>query len=139
MNTQNIAREEWVIWKPHENVPTKCWVDIVNNTPQSLNIILSDEKETRTIFLDFNYNFYMCKVSEETCTLELLDDTIAKYGKAFIFDSAFFIIHNSSYVEWLIQQSNGLLQVDNLYHYCIFGVNSVVDVIASQEPKVTIT
>lgn len=126
-------------WKPLENLPAKCWIDTINVKAGQLTILLSNEEETRTISLKFNNNFYMYKVAEENCTIKLLYTLIAKYGDPFVYDSAFYLIHNSSYVEWLVQQSNGLLQADNLHHYCIFGVDSVLDVIASQEPEVKIT
>lgn len=140
MNTQNISQEQWIIWKPIENLPNKCWLNMVNETPsQQLIILLSDKKETCTVSLEFNNNVTMYKVSEETCTINLLYDVIGKYGDDFMHGSTFFKILNSSYVEWLVQQSNGLLNAENLNHYCIFGIDSVIDIITSQEPKVTIT
>ena len=139
MNIQNITHEEWMWWKPLENLPAQCWIDTIDIKAGQLIILVSDDKETCTISLKFNNNFHMYKITEENCTLELLDDIIVKYGKPFVYDSAFYLIHNSSYVEWLVQQSKGWLQADKLYHYCIFGVDSVLDVIASQEPEVKIT
>ncbi len=141
MNTQDISQEQWTTWKPLENLPTKCWVDIVNVTPDHLIILLNneDEKENCTISLKFTNNFSMYKVTDEMCTINLLYEIIYAYGKPFVYGSAFFLINNSSYIEWLVEKSNGSLQADTLHHYCIFGVNRVVDVISSEEPEVIIT
>ena len=139
MNTQNIAQEEWIRWKPLGDLPTKCYIDTIDVIEGKLIILLSNDEETFTISLEFNKNFYMYKATEEISSIDLLYDIIEKYGKNFIFESRFFIIHNSSYISWLIQQSSGLLQADNLQHYFILGATSIVDVIASQEPEIKIT
>lgn len=139
MNAQNIAQEEWVRWTPLGDLPTKCYIDAIEVIADQLTIFLYNEKEACTISLEYKNNFYTYKTSEEICHIEFLDDILGKYGDDFIYSSRFFTIHNSSYIAWLIQQSSGLLQADNLQHYFILGATSIVDVIASEEPEVMIT
>ncbi len=139
MNAQNIAQEEWIRWTPLGDLPTKCYINAIEVIADQLTIFLYNEKEACTISLKYKNNFYTYKTSEEICHIDFLDDIIIKCGKDLIFESRFFIVHNSSYIAWLVGQSGGLLQADNLQHYFILGATSVVDVIALQEPEVTIT
>ena len=139
MNFQNIAQEEWVPRKPLKDLPIKYYIDAIEVIAGQLTIFLRPEIEPYTVSLEFNNNFHMYKATEEIASIDLLYDILGKYGDDFIYSSRFFIIHNSSYISWLKQQSGGLLQADTLQHYFILGITSIVDVIAYQEPKVTIT
>lgn len=140
MNVQNVEQENWVVWKPYEGLPTKCSLDVVNNSLDQLHILVSKYKEASPfkISVIFNRPFFMYRVSDETSTIGLLYDVTAKYGNEFIHSSSFFIIENSSYRNWLVAQAGGLLGAKNIHHYCIYTVNYVVDVLALQAPLVTI-
>lgn len=135
---QNIQEETWSFWKPIENISTQCAVDEVISTPTHLVIFLSDDERSYNVLFDFSQNFLVYKVAEEACAIRLLYDLDAKYGEGFCNASALYMIENSSYLNWLAKQSEGILDDQNVRHYCFFGVNYLVDVIASKPPVITL-
>ena len=50
----------------------------------------------------------------------------------------FFEVINSRYINWLIEESDGILEKERLHHICIVGANCVVDVISWDYPEIII-
>ena len=92
-------------------------------------IELSNEDETEKILLKWDG----CVVSY-TCSEESARSIL--YDKQELTKWTFFKVENSSYLKCIEEQSLVIEQRNKLTHYCIIGINSVVDIIASYEPEV---
>jgi len=61
-----------------------------------------------------------------------------RYGTEFYAEWTFFKVTNSEYIQWLSEQSYGIAESESLIHFSILAGDSIVDVIAAYEPKITI-
>ena len=51
----------------------------------------------------------------------------------------FFEVCNSNYINWLMEESDGILNGESLHHISIVGINCVIDVVASDYPQIIYT
>ena len=65
-------------------------------------------------------------------TIVALDE---KYGPTFYGTWTFFKIINSSYISWVAEESCEFVKPKELIHFVFLAMDSVVDIIASEEPK----
>lgn len=118
----------WKCWEPKKKLKNKYYVDSIKDE-ESFMMELSNEDETEKILLKWDG----CVVSY-TCSEESARSIL--YDKQELTKWTFFKVENSSYLKWIEEQSLGIEQRNKLTHYCIIGINSVVDIIASYEPEV---
>jgi hypothetical protein len=59
-----------------------------------------------------------------------------KYGTEFYSQWTLFKVTNSEYLEWISNQSFDIAESENLTHFAIVVVDSIIDIIAAYEPKI---
>ena len=121
----------WKKWIPKENLKRKYYIDkIYEDLEGGLIIELSDEDEEKIILnWDGVVESYMC--TEESSRSEM-------YKNQDLTEWTFFEIESSEYVQWICEQSLGIQQSDKLHHFCIIGINAVIDVVASYTPSIAL-
>lgn len=124
-----MNNESWNKWIPNNNLSKKYYVDEVIDSDE-LSICLSDDFG-KSLSIIWN-----CIVESYICSEEVNRNRL--YSKSEVTEWTFFEVCNSNYINWLIEESDGILNGESLHHICIVGINSVIDVVASDYPKLYI-
>ena len=74
-----------------------------------------------------------CIVESYMCTDEI-NRTRDYYSNEKLTKWTFFEVQNSKYICWLHYKSIGILDIERVKHFCIIGINSVVDIVALDFP-----
>ncbi len=134
-----IQNEQWIRWEPIKDLSEKYYVDAISDTKKGFRITLLDahnEKKKVKIFFKKSVDFYQS--TEETLTIKRLDELFCKYGEKFPTTWTFFKVTNSSYVQWLANQSCGIIEPQRLIHYAVLAIDYFVDIVDPCEPVVTL-
>ncbi|WP_068786946.1 hypothetical protein [Paenibacillus phocaensis] len=130
--------ESWGIWEVGNDVTSKYYVESINDTIEGFRILLSDAndefKKVEILFEDSVHAYRSTDESFRQSTINKLDE---QYGTEFYKDRTFFKVTNSEYIQWLSLQSFGIADSEQVHHFSILAVDSIVDIIAAYEPKVS--
>ena len=132
--------QQWIQWKPVKGLSNKYYIDYVYECSQKLRVVLyeEDQKEknyTKKLVIEFDAVFSY-KLTDETFrlgTISLLDEL---YGTDFYSKWTFFQVTDSPYLKLLSEESYGISDAYEVKHFVLIDSNSILDVIASSEPKV---
>lgn len=120
----------WKRWEPKIELKNKYYIDTIKDE-DNLIIELSDEVGTEKIIMRWDGCITSYTCTEESSRSILYDNNeLTKW--------TFFKVENSQYLKWIEYQSLGIEQGDKLIHYCIIGINSVVDIIARYDPEISL-
>jgi len=84
----------------------------------------------------FNNSIKAYRVFDEHCRLNLYSELVQKYGNDFLRKHNYFIVENSEYIKWFRKNSIGLNATVNLNHFVLMDSETVVEIIATNEPLV---
>ncbi|HVX00571.1 MAG TPA: hypothetical protein VHA52_09090 [Candidatus Babeliaceae bacterium] len=128
-------KEEWIRWQPLSNLAEKYYIDaLIYN--KSLKILLSEENDDfKKILVTFESRINAFRFTEESYRLKLFGDLREQYTADFFGRWTFFKVSNSSYIQWLFEQSI-ILRNSDLTHFSVIGGDEVVDIVSTDEPKV---
>lgn len=130
-------QEEWTRWKPIEGLAEKYDIDYILDGTNGLIIrVYEDNDPAKKIDVIFERYTDSYRHTKESFRSELIHSLDNKYGKSFYTKGTFFKVTGSEYIKWLSNASNTYSDMFPLIHFCILGVDSVVDVIARYEPTV---
>lgn len=131
--------EKWIKWEPIKDLEKKYYIMSLVDTYESFKLSLSAEnKEKGKLLITFKGHIASYRSTEETYYYQLIDSLISKYGSQFVYDSTFFKIENSSYLQWLSEGSYKISEERSLIHFVIIGIDSMMDIIAPCDPIVEI-
>ncbi len=130
--------ESWERWEPIPNLARCHDVEKVVESFQnfSLEIIELETDQNNKILLDFGKTVQAYRNVYETFRVMLFTKLRNKYGTDFYANWTFFKVQDSEYIKWIEQRSNTSCSSIKLSHFSFLFNDSVVDVIASQEPKI---
>ena len=122
-----MKSEIWHRWIPDRSLSKKYYIDEILYKNDDLIVRLSDDCGRHVVVL------WDCLVESYTYTEEV--NRTKSYNQE-TSQWTFFEICNSKYIQWLTEESVNILSTRDLHHICIVGDNSVIDVIASEYPKI---
>ncbi len=129
--------EQWIKWEPIKGLSTRYYTDSISKFPKGLKIILSEENDrSKKVNIIFENSICAYRSTNESFTLQILDTLGEKYGKNFYAHWTFFKIINSSYIQWILQESHHVTNTMPLTHFAIFTLDSLIDIVATYEPKI---
>lgn len=129
--------EQWVKWEPVEGLSANYYMESILDTSDGFTIHFFDTNdEEKRIQVIFEYSVSAYKSTNESYRLNTMHKLAEHYGKHFYEDWTFFKIANSSYVQWLSEESYGITNSLHFIHFSFLTPNSFLDVIATYEPKV---
>lgn len=129
--------EIWERWEPTTEISQKYYVDTIIDNIKGLRIILSDsENEDSKIEISFDNSVHAYRSTDEGYRQEMLNYIDEKYGTKFYSEWTLFKVTNSEYLEWISNQSFAIAESENLIHFAIVAVDSIIDIIAAYEPKI---
>ncbi|KKO54063.1 hypothetical protein [Paenibacillus sp. DMB20] len=130
--------EIWRIWEVGNEMKSKYYVESIIDNIEGFRILLSEandeSKKVEILFEDSVHAYRSTDESFRQSTINYLDEY---YGTEFYRDRTFFKVSNSKYIQWLSLQSFGIADSEPVHHFSILAVDSVVDIIAAYEPKIS--
>jgi len=137
---QNKMKEDWIQWKPLNELNDKYYIELLKDSTNGLEIILAyanrNTKNKRDkIKVNFGFHAESYRFSDEHCRLELFRRLEKHYGNEFYAKWNYFKVENSEYINWLNKESGRLTENMNLKHYVFMDSDTVLDVIAKCEPE----
>ncbi len=139
MMIRRVTVEEiWEKWGNGYGINSKYYVESLIDNIEGFQIVLSEAnneyKKVEILFEDSVYAYRSTDESFRQSTINKLDEL---YGIDFYKNNTLFIVTNSKYIRWLSKQSFGIVDLEEVKHYSILAVDSLVDVISSYEPRIT--
>ena len=140
MNSEFNMSEEWVKLKENE---------IPKGDRYAITKIIDDEEGTK-IFLDnevfaveifFDGMPLLIKIADEDVRMRTWGDVQERCGDKYIFRYHFFFeVKNSKLTEWVKEEGCGFYDdFFTITHYCIVADGGFIDIVATFEPKVTVS
>lgn len=132
-------QEKWSRWEPINNLSKKYYVEsITDSITDGFKIILiNDQNPEKKVLLSWPNTVYAYRSTYESFTLLTLHNLSENYGTEF-YDWTFFKIENSEYLKWISEQSYEITESLNFIHFCIYGTESMVEILDNSEPTVTL-
>lgn len=123
-----MNKERWNKLFCGEGLSSKYYVDKIIDSDK-LRIYMSNENDEKIIFTwDGVIESYICSEEINRNRIYNLPD-VTKWS--------FFEIANSDYINWIVKESDGIMNSNKIHHLCIVGINSIVDVASSFYPTIT--
>lgn len=127
--------EIWERWVPTTEISKKYYINSIIDDIQGLKIILSDaEIEDSKIEIVFDNSVHAYRSTDESYRQKMLNYIDEKYGTEFYSEWTLFKVVNSEYLEWICNQSFDIAELEELNHFSIIAVDSIIDIIAAYEP-----
>jgi hypothetical protein len=134
---ERTMEDIWERWEPVSEVSQKYYVDTIIDNIEGLKIVLSDSiNEESKIVIFFNNSVHAYRSTDESYRQKMLNDIDKKYGTKFYSEWTLFKVTNSEYLKWISNQSFGIAKSENLTHFIIVAIDSIIDIIAAYEPKI---
>lgn len=130
--------EKWVRWEPIQGLANKYFVDSIASTIEEGFVILLSEYQNpqNKVKVVFKNSVDCYSETNESYRLKTMDELSKKYGSGFYGDWTFFKIEDSSFIQWLSEQSCGISDERSFTHFCFVAGDSFLDVITNYEPEV---
>lgn len=117
-------------WEPINKIPKHLYLDSIVDNDSGLTITGSQTDISDSLYLQFkSVIFYQS--TDETNTLKRLDSFPLLSS-----EWPLFICKESTYIDWLIDQSHEIVVKEGLCHYIITHGNGILDIIGYQTPEV---
>lgn len=133
-------QEKWTRWEhANDNLAKKYSIESMTETIEGrFEIILSDRANSEKVYVSFPDGVEAYRNTNESYTLEIINHLDQAYSKEFYAHWTFFRIENSEYLEWLADKSHGVSDDYQLMHFCILGLNAMIDIACFCDPIVSI-
>lgn len=139
METIKIFNEIWSRWDPGiEGITGNYYVTSTSDDENGFIVILEQEGTSQRIEVLFSDSVSALRLADEGVVFMLFDELYAKYGDDFYTQWTFFKVENSDCLQWLSSRTAGFSERYNLKHFVIMGLDKVLDIVASYEPKIRI-
>ncbi len=132
--------EQWERWDPMPGLLKKYYAEKVIETPNGFSLMLIgyEKNQESEILLDFGKSVKAYRNVYETFRDNLIIDLDEKYGTGFYGEWTFFKVKNSEYFNLIEKKFLGTSPNASFSHFCLILAESVIDIIAYDEPKITV-
>lgn len=133
-------QEKWIRWEPAKKLAPKYYIEsITDRVEDKFNMVLSDSETKKKVLVSFPHGVDAYRSTDESfilLTINTLDET---YGTNFYGDWTFFKVEDSEYLKWISSQTYNIYDKSKFpfIHFCILGIDSMVDIITTYEPTIT--
>lgn len=122
-----MNQEQWIKWEPIEDLNKTYEVANVNNSAQGFTILMEGTKAKKKIKICF---------TESIAAYRYVSLVSKLSSESLRGNWSFFKIINSSYLQWLSDESSGFFHMPYYTHFVFLGENSIIDVAANYEPTI---
>ncbi len=131
--------EQWIRWEPVKGLSDKYYIESIVDNMAGFEILMSDSKEqSNKIRVIFEHSVDAYRSTYGSFRQEKIYFIETHYGTKFYAEWTFFKVTHSSYLLWLSEQSYGITDSLSPIHFSFLAMDSVVDVVATYEPKIEI-
>ncbi len=125
--------EDWIKWEPAQELSEKYFLYSIIESINGFEIILSDYyDDNKKIKILFGNSVHAYRNTNESYRLQTFNFLSEKK----IDNWTFFKVINSSYIQWMLEESCDIYKNINFVHFSFFTIESVVDVIGFEDPKI---
>jgi len=128
--------EKWEVWTPIDGmIETSGYIlEQIGFVEDDLQVIMRGKKDKlRFVFDGIPWSYRITNESHRVRTFGKLFDV---HGEGFLADWSFYKVIDSNYAKWVLEESSGFYDDENLKHFVFMGLEWFVDVIDIAEPKV---
>jgi hypothetical protein len=119
--------EKWIRWEFKEGLEKKYDIDMLENIDNKLLVNLSDANNDKKLNLKWDGSMEFYIYSYEVARSKLCENLD-------VMEWTFFKIENSKYLKWIKENFAKIYENKELYHFCIVGINFVLDIVACDYP-----
>ncbi|MBB5648941.1 hypothetical protein [Pedobacter cryoconitis] len=125
MNSENIKK-----WEPVHLIPNQLYIDSIIDDHLGLTIVARGEDSDDALSIWFRSVLSYQSV-DETCTLKRLEDFPILSTQWPLFISS-----KSSYIDWIVEQSYQIVDLEEVINYIITHGDGIIDVISNDPPEI---
>lgn len=130
--------EDWQKWEVGSDLSAKYYIESISDSINGFRILLSDANdESKKVEVLFEDSVHAYRSTDESFRQSTINNLDERYGTEFFRDNTFFKVTNSEYIHWLSLQSYEIAESESIFHFSFLAVDSVVDVVAAYDPKVS--
>ncbi|MER2172572.1 MAG: hypothetical protein ABS938_18300 [Psychrobacillus psychrodurans] len=130
--------EHWEKWIPINGLPSKLYNDTLIDNKEGIILDFSDEKNKNKTVVNFEEGVLSYRNTDEGSLLKKLDYLEKQYGTDFYANWTFFKIKNSEYINWFLEESSGIYELNQIEHYVFLTPNDVIEILTTYAPSITI-
>lgn len=127
--------EKWIRWEPIPNLENKYYVESILDNFNSLSIILASYHKQEKVIVSCESSVDAFKTTYESFRQKTIYEMSQKYGGD-VLNWTFYKVEDSSYLQWLSEESYTLTDALLFSHYALIAGESIVDIITGNEPTV---
>lgn len=117
-------------WTPLDNIPKVMYCEAIYDDYEGFRILLKGEEESSpTLIFEFN-NARAYRKLDEGDILRTID-SIDNPGR-----SSLYLVDNSSWLEWFIEDGYGINKDSKIKHYAIYTPTDCIDILSEAPPNV---
>lgn len=129
--------EQWNRWKPIKELEKKYKIVNISENLNGFSIeLVSTNKEQNTMSLIFEQSVNAYRFADQEFKQNIINSLTKEYSEEYFKEWTFFKVDNSSYIEWLSEQSLGWSDEFPFIHFSLVGYDSILDIACDYEPKI---
>lgn len=118
-------------WMPLKDIPTPMYVEAIHDDYEGFRILLKGESpSSKVLRVTFEDNLSY-RNTDESYLLRIWHS-----NKKEVMGKIFYMVENSSYIDFFYNMTEGFYSEWKLSHYAIYTVSDCVDVISASPPTV---
>lgn len=131
--------ESWSRWDLAPGIAGNYGIQGVHDDLDGFKILLLHDNTNQKVELFFPDSVWAYRSTTDSFRYDLFGKLFIKYDKDFYQEHAFFKVEQSIYLQWIVDESGGILNdYKDFQHLVIKGINSMLDIVVSkgETPKV---
>lgn len=131
-------QEQWARWEPVAGLAPQYYIErVLEDFDEGFKVVLFEaSNRKRKVHIKFKRSVECYTMTDESYVSNLLINLREQYGLEFYRDSTFFKVTNSDYLKRLSVLSSGISDEFDFTHFVVFGLDSMLDIIAKYEPEI---
>lgn len=128
--------EEWSQWKLLKGISSKMYLEKLVNDKNGTLLMFKSKDDNDTVEVLFEDSILSLRSTDEGRRLKTINFLDKKYGTEFYAKWTFFKVSNSSYLEWIHQETYDMYTSYNVEHYVFLTPDDIVEILSTYEPIV---
>ena len=125
-----MITERFERWQPLENTPRRLEIRALRDEDEGLCVVVASEETRKPLMKLVFQDFVAYRNVNESFRIRTWQSHVMKGS------SSLLIVHGSLWLDWLRQESGGVLDDVGLTHYAIYTNDDCIDVAARVAPLV---
>jgi hypothetical protein len=130
--------EQWEKWCPVIGIPKRIYKESLFDNESGLIITFKAEDNQKKLIVNFDGIVVSYRNTDEGALIKTLDYLDKNYGQLFYSEWSLFKVQNSTYIQWLKEESLGIYESQEIYHYVFYTPDEAIEVLATYTPIVNI-